>query len=110
MSNNFKQLDANIIHYTYDSIEIMINKLNSQSTRSAQELFKKKKKVYTFTPLLHGLFSFIKFYFFKLGFLERLDGLTICIAKSIASYLKYGKLIELYERNTIEKGYKKEMQ
>jgi len=98
LSNNFKQLDANIIHYTYDSIEEMITKLNSYSTWSAQELLKKKRKVYAFTPILHGLFSFIKFYFLKLGFLEGLDGLTICIAKSMASYLKYAKLIELQKK------------
>ena len=101
-SENFQQLNAHIIHYTYDSIEEMVAKLNSYSSWSAQELFKEGKTVSPFAPFSHGLFSFIKFFFIKGGFLEGLDGLTICIAKSTASYLKYAKLIELHQKNQKE--------
>jgi hypothetical protein len=45
-----------------------------------------------------GVIQRVQFYIFKLGFLEGLDGMTICIAKSTASYLKYAKLIELHQK------------
>lgn len=92
------KLNAHVIHYTYDSLEQMTAKLNSYSSWSAQELVKRNKKVSSLAPFLHGTFSFVKFYFIKLGFLEGLDGLTICLVKSVASYLKYAKVLEIYDK------------
>lgn len=95
-SENVVKLNAHVIHFTYDSLEQMTAKLNSYSSWSAQELAKRGKKVSVLAPFVHGTFSFFKFYVIKLGFLEGLDGLTISLVKSVASYLKYAKLIEIY--------------
>jgi glycosyltransferase involved in cell wall biosynthesis len=59
-SENYNRLDAHIIHYTYDSIEEMMAKLNSYSSWSAQELYKHGKNTSFFSPFFHALFSFVK--------------------------------------------------
>ena len=98
-TTNIKKLDCNIIHYSFKDLEDMLTRLNTYSTWGALQLYKKEKKVNSFTPFLHGLFSFIKFYIFKRGFLAGVDGLSICMAKSVSSYLKYAKLIEYYNKS-----------
>jgi glycosyltransferase involved in cell wall biosynthesis len=97
-TRNIKKLNCNIIHDSFKDLEDMVTRLNTYSTWGALQLYKQGKKVNAFTPFSHGLFSFIKFYFFKRGFLAGVDGLSISIAKSVSSYLKYAKLIE-YRKN-----------
>ncbi|HFC92563.1 MAG TPA: glycosyltransferase family 2 protein [Leucothrix mucor] len=97
-TTNTKKLDCNIIHYSFKDLEDMVARLNTYSTWGALQLYKQGKKVNSLSPFLHGLFSFIKFYIFKRGFLAGVDGMSISMAKSVSSYLKYAKLIE-YKSN-----------
>jgi glycosyltransferase involved in cell wall biosynthesis len=93
-TNNIKKLNCNIIHYSFKDLDDMVARLNTYSTWGALQLYKQGKKVSSLAPFSHALFSFIKFYFFKRGFLAGIDGLSISMAKSVSSYLKYAKLIE----------------
>lgn len=97
-SQNSKDLDCDIIHFSFQDLEDMLNRLNTYSSWSASQLHNKGKKATIFTPLLHGLFFFINSFFFRLGFLHGQFGLSICLAKSMASYMKYAKLLELNSR------------
>ena len=98
-STNTKKLNCHIIHYSFKNLEDMVARLNTYSTWGAMQLYKQGKKVNFLSPFSHGLFSFIKFYIFKRGFLAGVDGMSISIAKSVSSYLKYAKLIEYKANN-----------
>ena len=66
-----------------------------QSCVRINTLIKKKKA--TFIKLyLSPLFSFIKNYFFKLGFLDGYYGFIVCKFHSQYTYLKYKYLKEKY--------------
>lgn len=88
-------LKAHIHHYAWDNFDQLISKKNLYSTWHAQQLFDQGKKVTSFKPILNGLVSFIRCYFFKKGFLNGLDGLTFSMIQAFFSYMKYAKLIKI---------------
>lgn len=94
-SKNSKCLNCNITHYSFRDLEDMLSRLNTYSSWSARQLKKNGKKTNMFTPISHALFFFINSFFFRLGFLHGQTGLSVCLAKSLASYMKYAKLLEL---------------
>ena len=81
-------------HYTYRSSEELIAKMQHYSTLWAKDHFGKKSA----TPsraVLRSLFAFIKFYFFKKGFLNGYEGLLISVTNANNVFYKYIKLYEL---------------
>lgn len=93
-------LKGDLLHYTYHSLEQFVRQLNDYTTFSAQEYFKRDKKV---VPWLHTFlyppFVFLHRYFLKLGFLDGYMGFTVCKNAAYYKFLKYAKLRELYKQN-----------
>ena len=89
-----QELRGSVEHYSYQSLEQFINKANSYSTLFAQNNAGKKSS----SPLkafFNGLYSFIKTYIFKRGFLDGYVGLVISFSHMITNFFKYMKLYEL---------------
>ena len=59
-------------------------------------MYEKGKKANSFSPVLHGINSFIRHYVFGLGFLDGIDGFTVSLSSAVNGYLKYAKLLEYY--------------
>jgi glycosyltransferase involved in cell wall biosynthesis len=76
-----------------DTSEI-IRKANRYSSLGAQKLMDKGKSGGFFKAFIHGLWSFIKHYIFKLGFLDGGAGLVIAIGNFEGTFYKYIKLTE----------------
>jgi len=89
-----------LIHFPYDEVEQLINKMQFYSTLYAQQNFMKKKPKLALIPF-RAFFAFIKSYFLKGGFKQGYEGLIISSFNSIGVYAKYMKLFEL--------GYKKKL-
>lgn len=91
-------IKKDILHYTYPDISAHINQLNKFTSISAEQCFKKGKKVNFFVHIILYPFStFITKYFFKLGFLDGKAGFLVCISTAYYRFLKYSKLYELYQ-------------
>jgi len=85
----------NIVHhYTYESLEKMINKMNSYSSFNADKLYKKGKRTNISMILIRSLWTFIKIYFLKLVFLNGWPGFLIALANAEGTFYKYAKLLE----------------
>ena len=88
-------LDGNVEHYSYHSISQFIIKADHYSSLFAINNVGKKKsspaKAY-----FNGLYSFIKTYIFKRGFLDGSAGLIIAFSHMVTNFYKY---IKLYEMN-----------
>ena len=69
--------------------------MDEYSTLAAQEMMKKGRHAGWWTPISHGLWMFIRTYFFKMGILEGFDGLLISFLNSGGSFMKYAKLREM---------------
>jgi glycosyltransferase involved in cell wall biosynthesis len=87
------KLKATMKHYTYHSIEQLLDKLQFYSTLYAKENVGIKSS----SPLkavLHGAFTFIKNYIFQKGFLYGYEGLLISACNANGTFYKYMKLYE----------------
>lgn len=90
-----EELKGNVEHYSYHSISQFIIKADHYSTLFAKNNVGKKKS----SPLkafFNGMYSFIKTYFFKRGFLDGYIGLVIAYSHMLTNFYKY---IKLYEAN-----------
>ena len=92
-------LDAVIEHVSFRKFSDLVSKMETYSNLSAIELSGKKARVNAFTPLNHGIWMFLKTYFFELGLLDGFDGLVISVMNAGGSFLKYAKLREMMEEN-----------
>jgi len=72
----------------------MIHKANRYSSLGVEKLESKGLKGGILQAILHGLWSFIKHYFFKLGLLDGKAGFIIAFANFEGTYYRYLKLME----------------
>lgn len=86
-----------IIHYSYDSISEFLSKMQSYSTLFAQQN-KGKKSSSPLKALSHGMFSFIKSYIIKKGFMGGYEGFVISAYNAQTAFYKYLKLYEANEK------------
>lgn len=96
-TKNFKKLDCDILHYSYQDYSNMIARMNRFSTRGAEMLDEKGVKASHFDPFFHALFAFIRKFVLKRGALHGLDGFTVSMITAVSTYMKYMKLIEIRE-------------
>lgn len=90
-----KRLNADILHYSYYSLEEHVRQLDKFSSIAAKELFEKNKKVSVFKLISSSTTRFLSHYIWKLGFLDGYAGYRIARMEGYASFLKYAKLKEL---------------
>jgi glycosyltransferase involved in cell wall biosynthesis len=83
-----------IWQFPFKNTEEMINKANRYSSLGVKKLENKKVNSGVFKAFLHGLWSFIKHYFFKLGFLDGGAGLVIAFGNFEGTFYRYVKLYE----------------
>lgn len=87
-------LSGTIQHYPYNNISDFIVKLDRYSTIFALEHAGKKYSSPT-KAFFNGIYSFIRTYIFKRGFLDGYAGLIIAFSHMATNFYKYIKLYEL---------------
>lgn len=93
------KLKNKILHYSFPRLETVIKKMDNYSTLGAAHKLSQKKSASIFTAILHGLFAFVRGYFFKLGFLDGKYGFMLALSNAEGSYYKYAKLNLLRSQN-----------
>ncbi len=86
--NNF------IWQFPFKNIEEVIYKANRYSTLGVKKLQENNKTSGVFFAFLHGFWSFIKHYIFKLGFLDGGPGFVIAFGNFEGTFYRYIKLTE----------------
>jgi glycosyltransferase involved in cell wall biosynthesis len=84
-------LDANLLHYTCDSLSEHLKTMDRYTTLAAEELVFRKQEIYTRNMILDPAWTFLKTYFFQRGFQDGLEGLTIAYMAALYTFLKYAK-------------------
>lgn len=95
IATNLKKLKTHILHYGSHSFFQIIAKKNQYAQWNAEQLYDAGKRVNCFKPVLNGLVSFIRCYFFKKGIINGIDGLTISLTQGYFSYIKYANLYQI---------------
>lgn len=92
-NGQLKSFRAPFFHYSMQSIDDFLRKIQKYSSLYAEE-HQGQKKSSTFKAVFHGSFAFIKSYFFQKGFLSGKEGFIISFYNGNCSFYKYLKLQE----------------
>jgi (heptosyl)LPS beta-1,4-glucosyltransferase len=69
--------------------------MNRYGPLGAQELRRQGKKPYSLKLIFFPLWTFVKFYILKRGFLDGRLGLLVCIGSSFSTFIKYAYFLFL---------------
>ena len=97
--SSVSQLDGDLLHYSYYSIQQHIAQINSFTEIGAAEAFKKGKKSNLAIIITKGIWKFLRDYFINLGILDGYYGFVICSLSAQATFIKYLKLRELIKNS-----------
>jgi len=90
------QLQGDLLHYSFPTIASHLKTISHFSEIASVAAAKKGKQA---TLLIHvignPIFTFVKKYFFQLGFLDGFYGFVICVNSAFANFTKYVKIREL---------------
>ena len=89
-------LPGHILHYTMKDTREFVNKSVQYALLNAEQYHSKGKKASWVKQYLAPPFTFIKYYFFRLGFLDGWGVLFSARMASLYTYVKYARLHELH--------------
>ena len=93
--DNISTLDGDIQHYSFNSLSEHIRTLDNFTEIGAREIIKRNKQVTIISPWTHGLWTFIRLYVFKRGFLDGYAGLVVSVLSGMHAFVKYNKVLFL---------------
>jgi glycosyltransferase involved in cell wall biosynthesis len=94
-----KSLKGFVLHKTAADASEYKNKMRKYAALNAEEYFRQEKKGSGMKMYLSPAFSFLKNYFFKLGFLDGRSGFDCAKINALYTFLKYKKLKELKDNS-----------
>lgn len=92
------QLDGDILHYTYYTIDEHVLQGNRFSTISAKAYFEQGKKSSILKLLVNPAWAFFSSYILKRGFLDGFNGFVISKQIANTTFLKYAKLLQFHRQ------------
>jgi hypothetical protein len=84
-------LEANILHFTCESLSEHLRTLDRYTTLAAQDLATRQVPIGLWRLIVDPPWTFIKTYFFQRGFQDGLEGLAIAYMAAFYTFLKYSK-------------------
>jgi len=97
-AKNVKELNAHILHYSYDDYAHMIKTTHKFITRGARIAHENGKKATPFDPFLHGIGALFKGLILKGGIFHGIDGLNVSVISAFSSYMKYALMLEMQKK------------
>lgn len=92
-------LKGDLLHKSKDSLQDHIAGINKYSTLSAEVYFDNHKKGAFFKMVFSPVFTFVRGYVFRLGFLDGYAGFIMAKINAQEVFLKYSKLLLLQKSN-----------
>jgi glycosyltransferase involved in cell wall biosynthesis len=84
-------LEANILHFTCESLAEHVKTMDRYTTLAAQELAARRVKVPLWRVMAEPAWTFVKTYVVERGFLDGFEGLVISYMAAFYTFLKYAK-------------------
>ena len=91
-----------LLHYSFRSFRQYWGKMQLYSDWGASQAHREGRRAGWLSIAFRPPFRFFKMYFLRLGFLDGIHGLVLCMLAAFSVFLKYAKLWELGERETPE--------
>lgn len=86
-----KRLRPPLIHHPVARLEDALSRMDRYSTASAERIVATGRKVSFMTGIGHGLYSFLRTYVLRAGFLDGAEGFLLAVANAEGSYYRYMK-------------------
>ena len=91
------QLDGELLHYAFDNLEEVLHKVNRYSSAGAVMLQQRGRHASLGGAVLRGLWSFLRTYVLRGGFLDGREGFMLAVSNAEGTYYRYLKLMLLNE-------------
>ena len=88
------KLNHDLLHYTDRDLVHYFNKFNRYTSLAAEDLTAKRRSFRLLDLLVRPPLFFFKMYILRLGFLDGVPGLILCVLSSCYVFTKYAKLWE----------------
>jgi glycosyltransferase involved in cell wall biosynthesis len=82
-----------LMHEAFVDLHEMLGKMNSYSTWGAQRLHDEGRKAGLAKAIAHGLWTFVRTYVLRAGFLDGREGFMLAVSNAEGTYYKYVKLM-----------------
>lgn len=92
------RLEGDLLHESAETLHSYLAKQNRYTTLAAEELVEQGVEISSAQLVLSPAFRFLKFYFFRLGFLDGVAGLAHIGIGCFNSFCKYAKILDLQKR------------
>ncbi|HVE88625.1 MAG TPA: glycosyltransferase family 2 protein [Burkholderiaceae bacterium] len=89
------RLNHPIEHWSYRTMEQVLDKVNHYSSLSAPVVLQRGSKPTLLTAIVHGVGAFVRTYFLKRGFLDGAHGFMLAVSNAEGSYYRYIKAMLL---------------
>ena len=89
------ELKGMLLHYAFDDLEEVLHKVNQYSTAGAAMMHKRGRKASLSGAVLRGLWSFVRTYVLRGGFLDGREGFMLAVSNAEGTYYRYLKLMLL---------------
>ncbi len=91
------KLKSWFLHFPFDDLDALISKINRYSNDAAQMMARKGRRVGVFGLITHSVWTFIRIYLLRRGFLDGRHGFVLAVTAASGSFLRYAKLMFLNE-------------
>jgi glycosyltransferase involved in cell wall biosynthesis len=88
-----------IEHHSYDDLEEVLDKVNRYSTAGAELKHARGQRSSLGKALSHALWTFLKGYLFKGGFLDGREGFLLALSNTEGCFYRYVKMIYLQQKD-----------
>ncbi len=90
-----EKLQCKLLHYAFRDPEEVLRKVDQYSTAGALRMHAQGRRATLAGAVMRGLWSFMRTYFMKLGFLDGREGFMLAVSNAEGTYYRYAKLITL---------------
>lgn len=104
MSGPTAKLNAYLLHYPYETLEALIQKMNRYSSDAAHMMFAKGKRAGIFSIVGHSVWTFVRIYLLRRGFLDGRYGFVLAATAAAGSFFRYSKLMMLCRTHSQSTG------
>jgi glycosyltransferase involved in cell wall biosynthesis len=94
------KLQACLLHFPYETLDALIQKMNRYSTDAAQMMFAKGKRAGVLSIVGHSVWTFVRIYLLRRGFLDGRYGFVLAVTAAAGSFFRYSKLMMLCRTNS----------
>lgn len=91
-------INGKLLHYSFYTIQDHFRQVEYFTDIAANAIYKKGKKPGFHKCVFNPLWTFIRMYIIKLGFLDGWRGLQICSISAYATFIKYKKTLLLFKK------------